>query len=343
MTTLLLYAPAMGHTRPRHPENHERLAGLLPFFEEQGVLADMKVIDPLPAAFSQLRRVHSLGLVESVRRASQQGVDRLDADTYVTSRSFDLALQAAGACCTAVDRLLLRQARNGMALVRPPGHHAQHDRVGGFCLFNNVAVATRQAQALHDVERVLIVDFDVHHGNGSQDIFYDDASVLFVSLHLFHPFFYPGTGAIDETGSGEGRAATLNVPFPPHVGDQGYRRAFDEVILPRARSFRPELILVSAGFDAHWQDPLASAALSLTGYATISRLLVDLADELCGGRLLFILEGGYLQEALHAGLLNVAFALIGRDQIVDPLGPSSDPEQDVSALIGRLRDLHLLN
>lgn len=343
MPTLLLYAPAMGHTRPRHPENHERLAGLLPFFEERGVLAEMKMVDPLPAAVSQLQRVHDLGLIESVRRASRQGILRLDADTYVTERSFDLALQAAGACCTAVDRLLLDQARNGMALVRPPGHHAQHDRVGGFCLFNNIAVAARQAQALHDVQRVLIVDFDVHHGNGTQDIFYGDESVLFVSLHLFHPFFYPGTGAIDETGTGNGQGATLNVPFPPQVGDQGYGRTFDEIIIPRARRFRPELILVSAGFDAHWQDPLASAALSLTGYAAISRLLIDLAGELCDGRILFILEGGYLREALQAGLLNVAYALIGRDEIADPLGPMPDDEQDVSGLIDRLRDLHLLN
>jgi len=311
MPTLLLYAPAMGHTRPRHPENHERLAGLLPYFEEQGVLADMKLVDPLPTAVSQLRRVHTLGLVESVRRASQQGVDRLDADTYVTGRSFDLALQAAGACCTAVDRLLLGQARNGMALVRPPGHHAQRDRVGGFCLFNNVAVAARQAQALHDVQRVLIVDFDVHHGNGTQDVFYDDESVLFISLHLFHPFFFPGTGDIDETGIGKGRGTTLNVPFPPQVGDQGYGRAFAEVIVPRARRFQP--------------------------------VLVNLAGELCDDRILFILEGGYLREALQAGLLNVAYALTGRDQVFDPLGPMSDVEQDVSTLIERLRDVHLLN
>lgn len=343
MPTLLLYAPAMGHTRPRHPENHERLVGIIPFFEEQGVLAALKQVDPLPAAVSQLQRVHTLGLVESVRRASQQGALRLDADTYVTERSFDLALQAAGACCTAVDRLLLGQAQNGMVLVRPPGHHAQRDRVGGFCLFNNVAVAARQAQALHDVQRVLIVDFDVHHGNGTQDIFYDDDSVLFISLHLFHPFFYPGTGAIDETGTGTGRGATLNIPFPPHVGDQGYGRSFAEIVAPSARRFRPELILVSAGFDAHWQDPLASAGLSLTGYAAISRLLVDLAAELCDGRLLFILEGGYLREALQAGLLNVAYALTGRDQIADPLGPMPDAEQDVSSLIDRIRDVHLLN
>ena len=342
MPSLLLYAPAMGHTRSRHPENHERLAGLLPFFEEQGVLSDMKMVDPLPAAVTQLRRVHTLGLVESVRRASQQGAGRLDADTYVTERSFELARLAAGACCTAVDRLLLGQARNGMAIVRPPGHHAQRDQVGGFCLINNVAVAARHAQSLHDVQRVLIVDIDVHHGNGTQDIFYDDESVLFVSLHLFHPFFYPGTGAIDEIGAGEGRGATVNVPFPPRVGDQGYGRAFTEVIIPRARRFEPELILVSAGFDAHWQDPLASAALSLTGYATISRLLVDLADESCDGRLLFVLEGGYLVEALQAGLLNVAYALTGRDQIADPLGPMPDAEEDVSPLINRLRDLHLL-
>jgi acetoin utilization deacetylase AcuC-like enzyme len=235
------------------------------------------------------------------------------------------------------------KASNGLALVRPPGHHAEHDRVGGFCLFNNIAVAARQAQAVHGLKRVLIVDYDVHHGNGTQDIFYGDDSVLFASMHIYYPFFYPGTGAAREVGRGAGRGTTVNVPFPPLVGDEGYGRAFAEVIAPCARRFQPQLILVSAGFDAHWRDPLARAGLSLTGYARLTQALLELAEELCAGRILFVLEGGYLLEALHYGILNVLYALLGRDQIVDPLGSMARPEQNVTHLLGALKELHLLN
>jgi acetoin utilization deacetylase AcuC-like enzyme len=209
-------------------------------------------------------------------------------------------------------------------------------------LFNNAAVAARQAQAVHGVERVLIVDVDVHHGNGTQDIFYEDASVLFVSTHMYMDFFYPGTGAAGETGAGAGRGYTLNVPFPPVVGNLGYQRAMAEVIRPKATAFAPGLVLVSIGFDAHWQDPLASADLTLTGYVQVVRDLMAIAADLCQGRILFILEGGYVLEALSFGVLNTLYALLGRDQIEDPLGPSPRREQDVSRLLAQLKQLHQL-
>lgn len=342
MTTGLMYAPAFAHTRENHPENHSRLVGMLPFLEQKGVLAEMVQLDAEAAGVRQITRAHNIELVERVRELSAQGGGLVDADTYTTAQSYQLALEAAGACSTAVDALMTDRVDNALALIRPPGHHAERARVGGFCLFNNGAIAARQAQTAHGVQRVMIVDYDVHHGNGTQDIFYDDENVLFVSAHLHHPFFYPGTGAATEIGQGAGRGSTVNIPFPRRVGDQGYQQAFEELVIPCARSFRPELILVSVGFDAHWLDPLASAGLSLTGYASLARLLLDLAAELCDGRILFVLEGGYLLEALRYGVLNLVYALIGRDEIADPLGQMPEREQTVTGLLERLQSLHML-
>ncbi|MDX1664578.1 MAG: histone deacetylase, partial [Candidatus Promineifilaceae bacterium] len=301
------------------------------------------LLEPQLAAERQITRVHAQQLVDAVRQISERGGGLIDADTYTTPQSYELALLAAGSCCLAVDKIMSGEAKNGLALVRPPGHHAGRGRAGGFCLFNNIAVAARQAQAAHHVQRVLIVDIDVHHGNGTQDIFYDDGDVMFASLHLYHPFFYPGTGGINEIGSGNGRGKTLNVPFPPHVGDSGYRQTFEQILLPCARQFEPELVLVSIGFDAHWQDPLASAAVSLEGYATMVRLLLELAADVCDDRILFVLEGGYLLEALRYGVLNLVYALLGRDNFADPLGVMATQEEDISELLIRLRQLHLLN
>jgi acetoin utilization deacetylase AcuC-like enzyme len=237
-------------------------------------------------------------------------------------------------------------ANTGLALLRPPGHHAERNRVGGFCLFNNVAVAARQAQAVHGVKRVLVIDFDVHHGNGTQEIFYDDPNVLFISLHLYlSGFFYPGTGAADEIGSGSGKGTTLNVPMPLGVGDEGYLQAFTGLVRSKAEAFKPELILVSAGYDAHWADPLTpsdSTGLSLTGYARMVQEIIGMAEVLCRGRVLFVLEGGYYFPALAHGVLNTIYALLGRDRIVDPLGPAPEDGRDISQLLDSLRQRHLL-
>jgi acetoin utilization deacetylase AcuC-like enzyme len=344
MSTLLVYAPALTHTKAYHPESHERTAALLPTLEQFGVLPDLTTVSPAPATLEQLRRVHTLDLIERIRQVSMRGGGLLDhGDTYATRDSYNLARLAVGGCCIAVDRIMAGQFKNGLALVRPPGHHAERDRVSGFCLFNNVAAAARQAQAVHGAKRILILDFDVHHGNGTQDIFYEDDSVLFMSLHLFVPYaFYPGTGAMYESGTDEGLGYTVNVPLPPRVGDVGYSRIFTEVIGPKATQFKPDFILVSAGFDAHWQDPLAMGGLSLAGYAQIGRALTEMANELCSGRILFVLEGGYQLNALAYGVLNTVYALIGRDDVQDPLGPMPQPEQDVTELLHQLKERLLL-
>ncbi len=344
MTTLLVYAPAYGHTKYQHPESSRRTTALWRALESSGLLPDLHQLAPEPASVDQLRRVHTPELIEYVHQVSLRGGGLLDhGDTYVTAQSFELAQLAAGGCCAAVDAIMTGVADNGFALIRPPGHHAETDRVSGFCLFNNVAAAARQAQVVHGAQRVAIVDYDVHHGNGTQDIFYEDDSVLFVSVHLYAPYFYPGIGGMHEIGVGRGRGYTLNVPFPPYVGDRGYGRAFDELIGPRLAAFRPDLLLVSAGFDAHWDDPLASAGLSLRGYADITRKLIGYAEALCGGRILFILEGGYQLDVLTTGVRNVLHALLGQDIVHDPFGRMPQEEQDVTDLLARLKAHYLSN
>lgn len=342
MQTILVLAPGLGHTRAGHPENHTRMTAVQRALQSSGMMRRVTAVPPQPASMKQLRRVHTASLIERIRTVSTVGGGLLDhGDTYATGQSYELARLAAGGCCTAVDQIMDGAAKNGMALVRPPGHHAESGRVGGFCLFNNIAIAARQAQAEHGVKRVMIVDFDVHHGNGTQEIFYDDDSVLFISMHMFAPYFYPGIGSLDEVGLGKGDGFTLNVPLPPGVGDTGYCRIVNELIRPKAQAFQPELILVSVGFDAHWQDPLASAGLSLTGYARLARHLVQLADELCHGRILFVLEGGYHLDVLTAGVHNVLYSLLGSNEVLDDFGPMPYAESDVTYLLSQLKQRHL--
>lgn len=344
MTTAAVYVPALGHTKSGHPEHQGRISQILPFLDKSGVLADLLLLDPLAATIEQLRRVHSPMLIERIREVSAIGGGALDhGDTYATPQSYELARLAAGSAITAVDYIMTGKARNGFALVRPPGHHAEYSDISGFCLFNNVAAAARQAEMVHDVKRILILDFDVHHGNGTQNIFYADDSVMFVSTHLFMPrMFYPGTGDLHESGNSFGHGFTVNVPLIPNVGDAGYGRILTELVRPIASQFKPELILVSAGYDAHWQDPLSMAGLSLTGYAQMCRELVALADELANGRILFVLEGGYQIEALSYGILNTFYALMGQDKIDDPLGFMPHSEQDISQLLRQLKQHHLI-
>ncbi len=344
MSSLIVYAPAMKHTKPYHPESHHRLEAVLPFLEEYGVLQDLTPVEPMTATMEQLMRVHTAVLLERIQQISWRGGGLLDhGDTYATAESYRLARLAAGGCCEAVDQIMTGKARNGFALVRPPGHHASSNQASGFCLINNTAVAARHAQEAHGAKRVAIIDFDVHHGNGTQEIFYLDDSVLFVSAHLFAPYFYPGIGRSSEIGAGHGLGYTLNVPLPPYVGDEGYCRVMRELVLPKVAAFKPDIMLVSAGFDAHWQDPLAQGGLSLQGYANICRYLVQMANDLCHGRILFVLEGGYELQVLNRGILNTIYALLGRDEIKDDIGPMPQPEQDVTDLLQQIKDHHLLN
>ena len=342
MTTLYIHAPAMDHDWPHHPENAKRGAAVLKRLQEDGIYNDLLVVEPKATTGFAARQIHDAGMLERSEVIALQGGGLIDADTYCTEQSYQLALIAAGAACQAVDLIATGEADNGFVFARPPGHHAEARRAMGFCLINNIALAARHAQRNHQLKKILIVDFDVHHGNGTEDIFYDDPSVYFVSSHQYGFSFYPGSGGLRDVGQGAGKNFNLNIPFFPDVGDEGYMQAYREIVIPKAREFQPDMILVSAGYDAHWMDPLASIQLTLTGYAKLSALLVDLAAELCDGKILFLQEGGYMLDALAYGVQNSIYALKGIKKIEDPLGANTLPEPDVTNLLTQIKQQHLM-
>lgn len=338
--TAIVYDPFnLRHTLEGHPENFRRLEGTWQLLQDDGILAKLLRVPSSPAPLDAILRVHTAQYVERLQAISARGGGRIDADTYVNADSYQAALLAAGGLLNVTDIVLQGQADNGFALIRPPGHHALEQRGMGFCLFANAAIAARWAQDRHGLERVLIVDFDVHHGNGTQDIFYHDPSVLFFSTHQYP--YYPGTGAADEVGSEMAYGTTINIPFPTLVGDVGYLAAFQRVLEPLARDFRPQLILLSAGFDAHWLDPLAGMNLSIAGYMQMVEVVMALAEELCHGKLVCVLEGGYHLEVLAHCVLSTLRLLSGSSEgTSDPFGAVQQQERDVTTLLARLKNLH---
>lgn len=342
METAYVYDPIyLKHNRPSHPENARRLERIMETLDDRGLLDRLRLLEPRPATEEELLHVHTRRHLQHVEEVAQRGGGYLDPDTYVSTQSFEAALMAAGGLVHAVEKVLDGEIANAFALVRPPGHHATAGRAMGFCLFNNVAVAAQAAAAREGIERVFIVDFDVHHGNGTADTFASDPDVFYVSTHQYP--YYPGTGAKEDIGRGAGAGSTLNVPLPRNVGDDGYTRIFETLVRPVAERFNPDLILVSAGYDAHWDDPLAQMSLSLTGYAALVRTLVELADQVCEGRLVLTLEGGYQLDVLSHGVLNAFYALLGEETVIDPLGPAPRPEPSIEALIDDLKKLHQID
>jgi acetoin utilization deacetylase AcuC-like enzyme len=291
--TLLFSAPEfLDHDTGPHPETAERLRAIGAMLDETGLSGrctpgQFGLLDP-----AALRIVHTPQLVERVRDAAEAGGGHLDADTVVSPASFDVALAAAGACVAAVDAVIAGQDRTALCLVRPPGHHATPTHSMGFCLFNNIAIAARHAIKRHGLNRVLIVDWDVHHGNGTQDIFYEDPAVFFMSIHRYGQGFYPGTGAAGETGAGAGRGATLNVPICYGTSRAEYHDRFARA-LGSAAATKPDLVMVSAGFDAHRLDPIGDLGLEAEDFAILTRDVLEVARTHAGGRLVGCLEGGY--------------------------------------------------
>ncbi len=261
----------------------------------------------------------------------------MDADTYLGRQSVDVARLAAGSAAAMACGLARDEFGIGFAALRPPGHHAEANRAMGFCLLNNVAIAARAAQREEGVERILIVDWDVHHGNGTQHSFEEDPSILYFSTHQFP--HYPGTGNFDEIGRGRGVGATVNVPMPPGCGDAEYLGVFQRILAPVARHHRPELILVSCGFDAHRDDPLASMELSGAGFGALAQMVRALAAELCAGRLGFVLEGGYAASGLREGTEAVLAAALG-DGDPQPPAPEPVPGSALAHLIQRVGTVH---
>ena len=316
---------------PEHPETPARLAVTLARLARD---PRAEVRQASPGHRDDLLLVHPEGHLVRLEEMSCEGGGVLSLDTVMNEASWAAVLAATGAVGAAIDHAL-GGAGHAFAAVRPPGHHALAHQAMGFCLFNNIAIAAREAQAVHRVGRIAIVDFDVHHGNGTQDVFIDDPTILFASLHQFP--FWPGSGALHETGVGAGIGATLNMPLPAGCGDPEYLAAIDGVVAPKVRAHRPELMLVSLGYDAHWADPLAQMRLSIAGYVAIVERLVALADELCDGRIALVLEGGYSLEALGHGVVATARSLLG-DPWHDPLGPPPGPQRDHVATLGPLLD-----
>jgi acetoin utilization deacetylase AcuC-like enzyme len=326
------------HDFPGHPESATRLLAIMDYLNKNELLSRLTPVPSRPATRIELMRCHHPRHIERVEEISRRGGGMLDADTYTNDFSYEAAACAAGGLVDLTAAVLNGQLDNGFALVRPPGHHATSARAMGFCMFSTVAVAARAARFDYGLERVAIVDFDVHHGNGTQDVLIEDPTALFVSSHEYP--YYPGTGAIDEIGQGQARGTTVNIPVSMGVGDIGYKRLYSEVVFPILRRFQPELILISAGFDAHWDDPLANIGLSLMGYQWLCQSLIELAAEICQGRIVFTLEGGYNLGVLALGVGNAFRALLGDAVSEDPLGPSPWREPDVSALLAKLKIIH---
>ncbi|HEY8291051.1 MAG TPA: histone deacetylase [Thermomicrobiales bacterium] len=287
------------HTGP-HPETERRLVAIIEHLDAEGLLVDRPLLTPTNAPREAILRVHDAAYVDALERFCAAGGGWLEPSTVVSAESFDVALLAAGGAIRAVDTVLTGEAARVFALIRPPGHHATAETGMGFCLFNNVAVAAQYARDHYGLERVAIIDWDIHHGNGTNDIFYDDPHVLFVSTHQ-HPL-YPGSGLTRERGTGEGEGYTLNIPLPPRSNDADYLRVFDDLIGPLILSYQPELLFISAGYDAAQDDPLAEMLVSDAGFRQMAERAVAWADTCCAGRIVALLEGGYDLAALARGV-----------------------------------------
>jgi acetoin utilization deacetylase AcuC-like enzyme len=304
---------------PGHPERPERLEAIRQGLKDAGLEGELELRNPRPATREELLAVHTADHVDDVA-ATKGRRQRFDPDTAAGPRSYEAALRAAGAVVGAVDEVLEGTLDRAFCAVRPPGHHATSERAMGFCLFNNVAVGAAQALE-RGLERVAVVDPDVHHGNGTQQIFWEDPRVLYVSSHRFP--FYPGTGAVDEVGEGPGRGFTVNLPMPAGLGDGDYSRAYREIVEPIGRAFDPQLVLVSAGFDAHEADPLGGMDVTASGFAELMDVCVSIAGGSARGRVVAVLEGGYSLQGLAAS----AAASVGRllDRPSNALSASPDP------------------
>jgi acetoin utilization deacetylase AcuC-like enzyme len=314
-----------------HPERPARLDAVRRGIREAALESRLALMTPRPASRDELRAVHGAAHVDRVA-ATEGRTYRFDPDTQAGPHSYTAALLAAGAAVDAVDRVLAGELDRAFCAVRPPGHHAEADRAMGFCLFNNVAVGAARALAA-GLTRVAVVDFDVHHGNGTQAIFYGDPRVLYVSSHAYP--FYPGTGGLDEVGEGKGEGFTVNLPLPGTMGDAEYARIYREIVEPIVAAFDPELVLVSVGFDPHRDDPLAGMAATERGFAAMAASCVAGAAGSAKGRAVFVLEGGYDLDGIAESTTAVMGVLLG-----ETVGTGGDPAPRIDPLIGLFRKHH---
>ncbi len=332
VATVFTFVPSRGHEYADHPERPGRLEGLAAHLPNVAA----QRLEAAAATREQVATVHDPHLVAHLEHLCREQAPAIidPAPTFITPTSFDDALRAAGATLGCGRAVWAGEAANAFAIVRPPGHHAEPKRAMGFCLFNNIAIAARDLLE-RGAQRLLVVDYDAHHGNGTQAAFWDDPRLGYLSTHQWG--IYPGSGRMDEAAHARGRI--VNVPLPAYAGDSCFEQISERVIAPFVRSFRPEMILVSAGFDAHWDDPLTALGLSSLGFYALSKRLVDLAGEVCGGKIVFVLEGGYHPHHVAEGAAAVLAALTGK-AFVHPGDRSPHQEPQIEAMLEAIRAWH---
>ena len=339
MKTVYTFVSSPKHVYPDHPERPARLELLEPKLKS----FDAERIETKPATPEEIAYIHHPKLVSALEKVCrEQAPGIIDyAPTYVTPSSFEDALLAAGGVVTCARAVLNGEAKNAFAIVRPPGHHAEPDRAMGFCIFNNIAVAARDALvrtgSSPSLQRVAIIDYDAHHGNGTQAAFLNDERVAFLSVHQYQPGFYPGTGWIDEAPHAKKRI--VNVPLPARAGDQVYEQVADRIFVPFLESFRPQMILISVGFDAHWSDPITMLGLSTAGYLMLAQKVKVLAEQHCDGRIVFVLEGGYDPVNVSNGAQATFVAATGKGQ-VEASDPNPHKEPNCESRIEEVRKWH---
>jgi acetoin utilization deacetylase AcuC-like enzyme len=320
-----------------HPESPNRLRVIHDLIDKE--FGSLPLIPPRLATESELALVHDPVYIQTVAKTAGKHFSRLDPDTGLSARSYEIARLAAGGLLQAIDALVnpkskIRNPKSIFAFVRPPGHHAEQAQGMGFCLFNNIAIAAEYAKEKYGLKRILIVDWDLHHGNGTQHTFYRDPGVLFFSSHQYP--YYPGTGGFEEVGSGDGEGFTVNAPFPTGFGDAEYIHVYSRILRPIALEYRPELILVSAGFDTFIQDPLGGMKVTGHGFGELARIVQDISRKTCPGRILLTLEGGYNPEGLRNGVRAVLLTLLGEQNPPAVLTPSPVAE----LVIERINKVH---
>ncbi len=328
--TAVLFTPKyLDHNPgPNHPESPDRLRVIMKELRENAFFESERcsLIEPEPASVHDVELVHEANYVRLVERCCSLGGGRLDlGDTVVSPKSYETALYAVGGTIRAVDLVMAREFQNAFALVRPPGHHAGPDYAMGFCLFNNIAISAVHLLNDFNLERLLILDVDAHHGNGTQEIFYETDEVLFMSLHQ-DPTQFPGKGFVDEVGKGKGMGYTVNVPLPYRTDDQAYLKAFNRIVVPIIQQYKPQFILVSTGFDGHYTDPVASLSLSASTYFKIFERVLNLASKFCMGKTVAVLEGGYSLSFIGKMAAGVIGRMAGVPYTVRDKHPVASPE-----------------
>ena len=320
-----------------HPESHHRLEVVYGMLQDEDMQDTFRVLSPRPATREELQLNHSSNYIDQVASTAGRSFCSLDPDTTTSPKSWEAARMAAGGVLVAVDRVMEGEIENAFALVRPPGHHAESNKGMGFCIFNNIAIAAHYARQKHLLERILIIDWDLHHGNGTQNSFYEDPQVLYFSTHQYP--YYPGSGSVDEDGQGKGKGFTVNVPLPGGQGDQDFEAIFKEILKPIATQFKPQLILVSAGYDIYSQDPLGAMDVTPEGFATLTSLIMDMARSSCQGRVVITLEGGYHLDGLRDSVKATIKELRG-DSILKGSKKEGKESSGTKKITEKVRGLH---